>query len=114
MYADKITGSMQKAMEETDRRRARQIQFNRDHDIVPTTIIKTGANTLYDLHQHDRSDGLSLAAEEILAYGTDKTKLEMEIKKLDREMRSLARDLEFEKAAKARDKILAIKKALML
>jgi excinuclease ABC subunit B len=114
MYADKITGSMQKAMEETDRRRVRQIQFNRDHDIVPTTIIKTGANTLYDLHQHDRSESLSLAAEEILAYGTDKTKLEMEIKKLDREMRSLARDLEFEKAAKARDKILAIKRALML
>jgi excinuclease ABC subunit B len=114
MYADKITGSMQKAMEETDRRRARQIQFNRDHDIVPTTIIKTGANTLYDLHQHDRSENFSLTAEDILAYGTDKTKLEMEIKKLDREMRNLARDLEFEKAAKLRDKILAIKKALML
>ena len=114
MYADRITGSMQKAMEETDRRRARQIQFNRDHDIVPTTIIKTGANTLYDLHQHDRSESLSLSAEEILAYGTDKSKLEMEIKKLDREMRNLARDLEFEKAAKVRDKILAIKKALML
>jgi len=114
MYADKITGSMQRAMEETDRRRARQIKFNRDHDIVPTTIIKTGANTLYDLHQHERSESSSLTAEDILAYGTDKTKLEMEIKKLDREMRNLARDLEFEKAAKVRDKILAIKKALML
>ncbi len=114
MYADKITGSMQRAMEETDRRREKQIQFNREQGITPTTIIKKGTNTLYDLHQHEKTESQGLAAEEILAYGTDKNRLEKEIKKLEREMRGLARDLEFEKAALIRDKIQALKKVLMV
>ncbi|MFP4084231.1 MAG: excinuclease ABC subunit UvrB [Desulfonatronovibrio sp.] len=114
MYADKVTGSMQRAMEETDRRREKQIQFNKEHDIVPATIIKKGINTLYDMHQHDKPENIGFAAEEILAYGTDKDKLEKEIKKLEREMRALARDLEFEKAALVRDKLHALKKVLMV
>ncbi|MFO7728478.1 MAG: excinuclease ABC subunit UvrB [Desulfonatronovibrio sp.] len=114
MYADKVTGSMQRAMEETDRRREKQIQFNKDHNIVPATIIKKGLNTLYDMHQHDRPENIGFAAEEILAYGTDKDKLEKEIKKLERKMRTLAKDLEFEKAAHVRDKLHALKKALMV
>ena len=114
MYADKITGSMQRAMEETDRRRAKQIRYNQEHDIIPTTIVKKGVNTLYDLHLHEKPENSGLAAEEILVYGTDKGKLEKEIKKLEREMRSSAKDLEFEKAAYIRDKIMALKKVLML
>ncbi|MFP4398268.1 MAG: excinuclease ABC subunit UvrB [Desulfonatronovibrio sp.] len=114
MYADKVTGSMQRAMEETDRRREKQIQFNKENDIVPATIIKKGINTLYDMHQHDKPENIGFAAEEILAYGTDKDKLEKEIKKLEREMRALARDLEFEKAALVRDKLHALKKVLMV
>jgi len=114
MYADKVTGSMHRAMEETDRRRTIQLQFNREHGIVPTTIIKRGVNTLYDLRQHEKTGCVGLAVEEMLAYGSDKGKLEKEIKKLEREMRALAKDLEFEKAALVRDRIQALKKALML
>ena len=114
MYADKITGSMHRAMEETDRRRTIQLQFNREHGIVPTTIIKKGVNTLYDLRQHEKTGYVGLAEEEVLAYGSDKGKLEKEIKKLEREMRGLAKNLEFEKAALVRDRIQALKKALML
>ncbi len=114
MYADRVTGSMQRAMDETERRRSRQIEFNRKHGIIPRTVIKQGVNTLYDLHQHDREDGFALAAEEILAYGKDKGRLEKEVSRLEREMRKLARDLEFEKAALVRDKVQALKQALML
>ncbi|WP_028574581.1 excinuclease ABC subunit UvrB [Desulfonatronovibrio hydrogenovorans] len=114
MYADRVTGSMQKAMEETERRRDKQIKFNLDHGIVPATIIKKGANTLYDLHHHDKPDNLVLAAEEIQAYGQDLAKVEKEVKRLEREMRSLAKDLEFEKAAQVRDRIQALKDILML
>ena len=114
MYADKITGSMQRAMDETDRRRAKQIQFNKEHGIVPKTIIKKGANTLYDLHHYEKPQAMVLAAEEILAYGADREKLEKAMSKLEREMRALAKELEFEKAAQVRDKIQALKKALMV
>ena len=114
MYADKITGSMQRAMDETDRRRAKQIQFNKEHGIVPKTIIKKGANTLYDLHHYEKPQAMDLAAEEILAYGADREKLEKAMSKLEREMRALAKELEFEKAAQVRDKIQALKKALMV
>ncbi len=114
MYADKITGSMQRAMDETDRRRAKQIQFNKEHGIVPKTIIKKGANTLYDLHHYEKPQAMVLTAEEILAYGADREKLEKAMSKLEREMRALAKELEFEKAAQVRDKIQALKKALMV
>ncbi|RQD56949.1 MAG: excinuclease ABC subunit UvrB [Desulfonatronovibrio sp. MSAO_Bac4] len=114
MYADKITGSMERAMEETQRRREKQIQYNTDHNIIPATIIKKGVNTLYDLHNPDKKQELALAAEELQAYGTDKVRLEKEISKLEREMRNLAKELEFEKAAGVRDKIQALKKVLMI
>ncbi len=114
MYADRITGSMQRAMEETRRRREKQIRYNMEHGITPATIIKIGVNTLYDLHQHEKPESIGLTAEEILAYGTDKSKLEKEIRKLEREMRASAKNLEFEKAAFVRDRVQALKNALMV
>ncbi|WP_045211429.1 excinuclease ABC subunit UvrB [Desulfonatronovibrio magnus] len=113
MYADKITGSMQRAMEETERRRQKQVQHNVENNITPVSITKKGVNTLYDMHQPEKQATMALAAEDVQAYGMDRGKLEKDIVKLEREMRALARDLEFEKAAFVRDKIQALKKLLL-
>ncbi len=114
MYADRVTDSMQRAMDETQRRRSRQKKFNLEHGIVPASIVKSGPNTLYEMHNQPEPEKLGLAAEEIAQYGSDPQKLEKEIKSLERKMRKLAQDLEFEEAARVRDRIQDLKNALMV
>ncbi|MFW5731347.1 MAG: UvrB/UvrC motif-containing protein, partial [Desulfonatronovibrionaceae bacterium] len=114
MYADQVTGSMARAMEETSRRRSRQISFNEEHGIVPASIVKQGANTLYEMHHQVQENVLEMAAEEAADFGRNKDELEKDIRKLEKEMRSLAKELEFEKAARVRDRIESLKKYLML
>ncbi|WP_291323308.1 excinuclease ABC subunit UvrB [Desulfonatronospira sp.] len=114
MYADRVTDSMQRAMDETERRRSKQKEFNLEHGIVPASIVKAGPNTLYEMHNQPEPEQLGLAAEEIARYGADPQKLEKEIKNLERKMRKLAQDLEFEEAARVRDRIQDLKNALMV
>ncbi|MBW6520683.1 MAG: excinuclease ABC subunit UvrB [Desulfoarculaceae bacterium] len=113
-YADTITGSMQRTMDETLRRRKIQEQYNSEHGITPTTIcsrVKDG------LQQHLTDSGyqagyqtdLLQAAEELPVYTTIKD-LEKEIKKLEKEMQIAARELAFEQAAALRDRIKALRK----
>ena len=113
-YADTITGSMQRTMDETARRRKIQEQYNHEHGITPTTIcsrIKDG------LQQHLADSGyqagyqadLLQAAEELPVYTTIKD-LDKEIKKLEKEMQAAARELAFEQAAALRDRIKALRK----
>lgn len=104
MYADKMTDSMQKAIDETARRRQIQEEYNKEHGIVPKTIIKE----IRDLIT------ISKVAEDEEAYDTDYTKLSKEdkqllIAKLEDEMREAAKALDFETAATLRDTILELK-----
>ncbi len=113
-YADTITGSMQRTMDETARRRKIQEQYNQEHGITPTTIcsrVKDG------LQQHLADSGyqagyqadLLQAAEELPVY-TSIRDLEKEIKKLEKEMQTAAKELAFEQAAALRDRIKALRK----
>jgi len=107
MYADNITGSMQRAISETNRRRQLQMDFNKAHGIVPTTIKKS----VRDLIEATK------VAEEGEKYYTGKEKpnlmsveeLENLIAKLQKEMKQSAADLQFERAAELRDKIEELK-----
>jgi len=116
LYADDITGSMQRTIDETERRRIIQKAHNEEHGIVPTTIRSTVKNSLQKHLQasgysaaDDMESGLLKAAEELPVYYSI-GELDSEIKKLDKEMLEAAKELAFEKAAALRDRIKAIRK----
>ncbi len=115
LYADRITEAMTRAVQETERRRARQIEHNAAHGIVPATIIKALDNVLEKLYASadDGAGRLALAAEEAAHYGSRPDDLAKEIRKLEREMRKCAEKLEFEKAAELRDRIARLKGILL-
>ena len=98
LYADSITPSMRRAMDETERRRAKQLAFNREHNITPKTIQKKIYDTLV----------ISRREEEKPEQLTEWQKKER-IAILTEQMQQAARELEFETAAKIRDQILALK-----
>jgi superfamily II DNA/RNA helicase len=109
MYADVVTESMRAAIEETDRRRAIQARYNQAHGITPITIVK---------EIRDINDRLRVVAEAHAQYGAGgrrdlegATKAEVEklVARLETEMRSAARELEFERAAALRDEIQQIR-----
>ena len=108
MYADSITGSMNRAISETNRRRQLQMDYNKTHGIVPTTIQKS----VRDLIEATK------VAEEDETYYTGKEKpnlmspeeLESLIAKLQKEMKQAASELQFERAAELRDKLEDLKK----
>jgi len=112
LYADSVTPSMRAAMGETDRRRVRQEAYNAEHHITPETIRKKLDNVLKAVAGEARGDGLAEAAEDAARYGRDPRKLAAEIKKMEREMRALAKDLEFERAAALRDRISSLREVL--
>ena len=114
MYADKRTAAMRRAMEETERRREKQVAHNERHGIEPKSIVKSGANVLYDYKQEIERGKMPVAAEEAAEYGGDPEAVRKEIKRLEKEMRALAKDLEFEKAARLRDRMLELKEMLLV
>lgn len=114
LYADEITGSMQRTMDETVRRRKIQEAHNREHGIVPKTIcstVKDSINKHLKASGYKAADdrGLLNAAEEMPVYYSIK-ELEKEIKKLEKEMQCAARELAFEEAASLRDRIKALRR----
>ena len=112
LYADRITGSMQRAIDETERRRAKQQAFNALHGIAPQAIKKKIADVM-DLGQ-DASPALPMVAERVrLIKGKTAYQVEAEIKQLEQKMLQHARDLEFEQAAKLRDQVHGLKQALL-
>ena len=108
LYADRITGSMRRAMDETDRRRALQLAHNKEHNISPRSIKKSVTDILEGALSSGRGSAKQYArvAEEIIEYARLSPKqLEKKIASLERQMYEHARDLEFEEAASLRDKI---------
>lgn len=101
MYADSVTPSMLKAMEETERRRKLQIKYNKDHSIIPKTIVKEVSDIL-EISMH--SDDVKKSNKRL----TNIEKKQM-IDRLTREMKAAAKLLEFEHAAYLRDKINKLK-----
>ena len=109
MYADNITDSMKKAISETNRRRNIQENYNREHGIIPKTIIKK----VHDIIK------ATVSVEEKKCMGLDKDpesmskqELEKVISNVQREMRQAAADLQFERAAELRDEVIELKKIL--
>ncbi len=108
MYADRVTGSMQNCIDETDRRRAAQLSYNERHGITPESVHKSLRSILDDLGQ-GRSSQESLAAEALATYDSCE-ELSAEIERLRGGMLKAAADLEFEKAAELRDRIHLLEK----
>lgn len=114
LYADKVTGSMAEAMDETARRREKQQGYNSEHGIVPKTIRKSVDNLFGDLGGKEGSaKGFAMAAESAAEYGSDPKQLNKSIKRLEREMRDAAKELEFERAAELRDRIALLRERIL-
>ncbi len=105
LYADVRTGSIERAIAETDRRRGKQIEFNAAHGITPRTIVKAVGDVMEgarSVQERERvEDAAVLAPEQAVKR----------IKKLEAEMMKLARNLEFEQAARLRDEIQKLRQS---
>jgi len=110
LYADTITDSMKKAMDETNRRREIQRAYNLEHGIVPQTIKKRVSEGLSDLYGmevvvKDAKDKKQVLRENIAAYTENPAKLSLQIARLRKQMKKASDNLDFEEAAKIRDEI---------
>jgi excinuclease ABC subunit B len=104
MYADRVTDSMRAAIDETDRRRAKQVAYNEEHGIVPETITKA----IRDIHE-----GLRRVAEEraeLQVTGKSSEEVAAMMGRLEAQMKEASRNLEFERAAALRDEILQLRR----
>ena len=120
LYADNITGSMQRAMDETERRRNKQIAFNEANGIVPKGVKKDVQDILEGAtvpgSRSKKRRGEAKAAEESARYENElrsPSEITKLIRQLEEKMLSLARDLEFEAAAEARDEIHKLRERLL-
>ena len=110
LYADKMTGSMQRAIDETDRRRKKQIEHNTLHGITPQGIIKSVTDIMEGAHLGKR---VSKVTEQEARYQLlSPEELSREIKTLEKQMHYHAQNMEFELAAKVRDQLLLLKEQL--
>lgn len=120
-YADRLTESMKRTMDETNRRREKQWAYNQKHNITPTAIVKSTASILGQTAVADAkhaghayiepSESLSLAADPVVQY-MDKAQLEATIRKLRKEMESVVKDLDFIAAARLRDEMISLQNLL--
>lgn len=106
LYADRMTNSMQKALDENERRRAIQLQYNSDNNITPHSITKSIKGDFYNINTEKLV--------EPIAKNLSDEKISAKIDELSKKMFKAASDLEFEKAAKLRDEIKELEKLLQL
>ncbi|HBK46828.1 MAG TPA: excinuclease ABC subunit B [Xanthomonadaceae bacterium] len=119
LYADKMTRSMQAAIDETDRRRAKQVEYNEEHGIVPKSVARPIADILEGARDGQEAKGGKSGkgrgrrvAEEAVDYRTlGPAEIAARLKSLEQQMYQHARDLEFEEAARIRDQIQRLKEA---
>ncbi|HYM46922.1 MAG TPA: excinuclease ABC subunit UvrB [Burkholderiaceae bacterium] len=110
MYADRVTDSMQRAIDETDRRREKQALFNAANDIVPRSIVKDVREMIdgvYDAtsERQDRKAASDAAEYQVMS----EKQVSRELKRLEKQMFEHAKNLEFEKAARVRDQLALLK-----
>ncbi|MBC8212466.1 MAG: excinuclease ABC subunit UvrB [Gammaproteobacteria bacterium] len=110
LYADRITGSMQRAMDETDRRREKQLKYNELHGITPRGIIKNIKDVMDMGQSVATSRRLKVAEDNPEYHALSAKELKLKLKQLDTQMYEHARNLEFEEAARIRDQIERLKK----
>ncbi len=118
LYADKETDSMRAALAETDRRRAKQVAFNKEHGIVPKSVVKRIKDIIdgaYDIEQkREEQRDLKKAAQDRALYEVmNEKQMEAAIRKVEKEMLDAARNLEFESAAKLRDQLRNLRNRLL-
>lgn len=120
MYADKVTQSMKQAIDETNRRRSIQIQYNEKHGITPTTVKKDKEEILRQTGVADKKKGSkkyyieeaqSIAADPVVAY-MSKDQLQKLAAETKRKMEKAAKDLDFMEAAKLRDELMEVEKMI--
>ena len=116
LYADRITDSMRKAMDETQRRRAKQIAFNAENGITPKALVKRVKDLIDGVYSeksakvtHEQSRATAVAQDFALL---SEAQLGKEIKKMEKEMLERAKNLDFEAAARLRDQLAVLKKKL--
>jgi len=112
MYADRITKAMQKAIDETNRRRKIQLEYNQKHGIVPQTVRKGIRQIIEATISVAEEEEKYESIEKDIVQNMSKQEIEEYIRELEQQMKRLATELEFEKAAKIRDKIFELKKLL--
>ncbi len=113
LYADRETDSMRRAIAETDRRRAKQMQFNEQHGITPRGVTKRIKDIIDGVYDASTAQRELKVAEQQASYATmNEKQLTRECKRLEKEMQEYAKNLEFEKAAAARDALFRVKEQL--
>ncbi|MBL4754680.1 MAG: UvrB/UvrC motif-containing protein, partial [Flavobacteriales bacterium] len=120
MYADKITDSMRRTIEETDRKRIKQMAYNQEHNITPTQIIKSHHDILKQTSVMDgdqpgrpyiENENINIAADPVVQYMSG-DQLKKAITKIKRSMEKAAKELDFIEAARYRDELFALEKLL--
>ena len=124
MYADRMTGSMAKAIDETNRRRAIQMEYNIENGITPKTILKSKekimeqtsiadvmGKPIKNLKYYTEPQEIVMAADPVVAYMT-KDELTKQVKKVQNDMEKAAKELDFVVAARLRDEMLGLKKLI--
>jgi excinuclease ABC subunit B len=114
MYADTITGSMQRAIDETNRRRAKQLSYNEEHGITPAQIVKSRVSLFDQNKDHISRSGIyadqarsDIAADPVVKY-MDSEALDKAIEKTRKQMEKAAKELDFIEAARFRDEMFAL------
>jgi excinuclease ABC subunit B len=115
MYADRMTDSMKYALDETNRRRAKQVKYNQDHGIVPVSIHKAIRDITDSLSAEGREKALGIGESKAeyragkKARAADQGELQRMLVEMERQMKEAAKNLEFERAAALRDEIFELK-----
>jgi excinuclease ABC subunit B len=115
LYADRVTDSMQRAIDETDRRRTKQLAYNEARGITPIGIIKRIKDLIDGVYDPESArQGLKAAQSQARYEAMGEKELTRELKRLEKEMLEAARNLEFERAAELRDQLAALKERLFI
>jgi excinuclease ABC subunit B len=115
MYGDSITGSMQRAIGETERRRNKQLAYNKQRGITPVGVVKGVRDMIEGVYDAQEAQQQRKAAQDEAVYAAMSEKdLAREIKRIEKEMLDAARNLEFERAAELRDELKRLKQRLFI